>query len=698
MSSTESSGQVQKALGFFDVFAIATGATLSAGLFLLPGFAAQQAGPAVILCYLLAAIPLVPAMLCIVELGTAMPRSGGSYYFLERSLGPLAGTVGGLGTWLALILKTSFALVGLGAYLALFLPANAWLMKGIAVAFALFFGGLNVLGAKKAGGFQRKLVVGLLIILAVFLAVTSTELNTSHFDNFFGSGRDSILATTGVVYISYVGITKVASVSGEVRDPERNLPRGVFLSLLVALIVYATCTTVMVGVIPMEQLVVSTTPMADAAEIVAGTPGKIVLSIAAMLAFFSVSNAGILASSRYPLAMGQDQLVPQALCKVSGRGAPVLSIVLTVSVIVCIVLFLDPLGIAKLASAFQLMMFALLCGAVIVMRESGLASYDPGYKAPFYPWLPLFGLMAPFVLIFQMGWQPTLFSFGLIGAGVALYQGYGAKKVERRGAIFHVFAKLGESRHDPLDIELRTILKEKGLREQDPFEEVVLASTTIDLDAAPTFSDLIERVATALALRTGHARESFVDGFTEGTLKGATPVAKGVALPHMRLDSLDEPTMVLVRVRQEMHFLAGDVFGKTKLSDEVHAFFFLVSSTEDAGRHLRMLAQLATRIDQEDFLDKWLSADGEMQLREVFLRDDRYASVRVGGDGPARDWAGSALRDITLPDGCMIAAIRRSRQTLVPRGNTTLEEQDRLLIFGDPNSIAQIYGEEVGGS
>ena len=114
------SGGLEKKLGLFDVYALATGATLSAGLFLLPGLAAGQAGPAVVLSYLLAAIPLVPAMLCTVELATAMPKAGGSYYFLERSLGPMLGTVGGFGTWLALTLKTSFALVGLGAYVALF--------------------------------------------------------------------------------------------------------------------------------------------------------------------------------------------------------------------------------------------------------------------------------------------------------------------------------------------------------------------------------------------------------------------------------------------------------------------------------------------------------------------------------------------------------------------------------------------------
>jgi len=92
--------KLKKEIGLLGVFSIAAGTTLSAGFFLLPGLAAQQAGPALILAYVLAAIPLIPAMLSVVELATAMPKAGGVYYFLDRSLGPLVGTIGGIGTCL----------------------------------------------------------------------------------------------------------------------------------------------------------------------------------------------------------------------------------------------------------------------------------------------------------------------------------------------------------------------------------------------------------------------------------------------------------------------------------------------------------------------------------------------------------------------------------------------------------------------
>jgi len=695
---TATSTRLKKELGLFDVFALATGATLSAGLFLLPGPAFAQAGPAIVLCYLLAAVPLIPAMLCIVELSTAMPRAGGAYYFLERSLGPLVGTVGGLGTWLALVLKTSFALIGLGAYVALYVDPEPWMMKLVAVIFALVFCVLNILGAKKTGGMQRVLVAGLLITLAGFLVLGLPSVETERFGDLFGAGSDAILATAGMVYISYVGITKVASVSEEVADPEKSLPKAVFLSLGASLVVYVLSTTVLVGVLPGDQLAGSVTPMADGAEAIAGKTGKIVISVAAILAFFSVCNAGILASSRYPLAMSRDGLAPERFGEVTPRGVPLNSILLTTAIILLIVVTLDPLKVAKLASAFQLLMFALLCGAVLVMRESGLESYDPGYRVPFYPWLPLFGAMAPFPLIFQMGWLPTLFSGGLVMAGVGWYTFYGKRRVERRGAIFHVFARLGESRQEDLDTELRSILKEKGLRDHDPFEEIVIDSIVLDMGQSQEFSEVIDQVATALAHRSKLPKETFVEGFTEGTEMGATPVAKGVALPHMRLPKIGHPFLVLVRMRQELRFVAGDVFGKESLSEAVHAAFFLVSPEEDPGHHLRVLAQLASRIDQDDFMEEWLRARNELQLREVFLRDDRHLSLRIDPGSPTWPWAGKQLMTIGLPDRCLVAAIRRQGATLVPRGSTKLLAGDRLLVFGEPDVIALLYEQYAPGA
>ncbi len=680
--------QLTRELGLRDVYAIATGATLSAGLFLLPGPAAAQAGPAVVLAYLIAAVPMVPAMFSVVELATAMPRAGGAYYFLDRSLGPLAGTIGGLGTWLALVLKTAFALIGMGAYVAVFHPEAPHTL--IAAAFALAFGALNLYGTRRTGSFQIVLVAGLLGILALFVAGGAPSIDPARFRGFFGAGFDAILATAGMVYISYVGVTNVASVSEEVHDPERNLPRGIFLALGSAVVVYALSTAVMVGVVPGDVLAGHLTPAAEAASRFAGRGGAALVSLAAVMAFASVANAGILAASRYPLAMSRDGLLPPALRGVSARGTPTAAVLLNVGVILALVLLLDPVRIAKLASSFQLLIFALLCGAVVVMRESGLSSYDPGYRSPGYPWMQIGGILAACVLIAQMGWLPVLFTGGLIAVGIAWYRGYALARVDRHGAIYHVFERLGRRRFEGLDRELRSILKEKGPRDQDAFEEVIAQADVVELSGAIPFEVLVRDASKRLGSRLHCAADSLERGFLEGTRTGATPVSGGVALPHLRLAGLSRPALVRARAREGLRIATADSLGDVHETERSHAVFFLVSPEEDPSQHLRMLAHLASRVEESHFLEDWLQASDDHALRTCLLRHEHTASLVLRRGAPGEDWIDRPLAELGLPPGCLVAVVRRGDRTFAPGGRTLLHEGDVLTVVGDPGAIGAL--------
>src|SRR5699024_5486895 len=124
MAVTEENEKLKKDLKLFDVYAVATGAMFSSGFFLLPGLAAVQTGPSVFLAYFLSGIVVLPTMFSMAELSPTLPRAGGTYYIIDRALGPLVGSIGGYGSWLALIFKSAFALLGMGAYLAIFLVFN----------------------------------------------------------------------------------------------------------------------------------------------------------------------------------------------------------------------------------------------------------------------------------------------------------------------------------------------------------------------------------------------------------------------------------------------------------------------------------------------------------------------------------------------------------------------------------------------
>ncbi|MHC4909236.1 MAG: amino acid permease, partial [Planctomycetota bacterium] len=550
--------RLKKELTFLSVFALSLGATLSSGFFLLPGIAYKEAGPAVVVTYLIALLALIPGILSKIELSTAMPRAGGVYYFLDRSVGPAVGTIAGIGTWLALALKVAFALVGMGAYLRLFWPELP--LNLIAIGLAVLFGIVNWLGAKKSGATQIALVASTLALLVLFAIRGIPEINADHFSDFFGKGTDAILATAGMVCISYIGLTKIASVSED-----------------------------MVGVSPGEDLAGTYTPVADAAKIIAGPVGSITMTIAACLAFVSVANAGILGASRYPLAMARDKIFPAPLQALGRFGTPTFAIALTVVVIVIVIVVFDPLSIAKLAAAFQLLLFAGNCLAVVVMRWSRIESYDPGYRAPLYPYVQLVGIVAPFILISEMGSRPTLFSGGLVAAGALWYLLYARSRVGRRGAMSQIFSKV-DHRGGDLDRELRGILKEKGLRDHDPFDETVVRAHVLDAESGMSFEDMVLWASHRVAEQGGGEVEDLVAAFMEGTRTGATPVTGGVALPHVRVTGLEQPEMVIVRTCQGVRIPVGNLAGEIGSSEPIFAVFFLISPQGDPGLHLRLLA------------------------------------------------------------------------------------------------------------
>ena len=683
--------KLKKELGLFDVYAIATGVTLSAGFFLLPGLAAVEVGAGLPLAYLVAGLLITPGLLSMAELATAMPRAGGVYYFLDRSMGPLMGTVGGFGSWVALSLKSAFALIGIGAYLRLFLPDVN--IVPIAAGFAIVFGLLNILGAKKSTSFQSVMVVGLLTLLAWFTGVGLMDLEPTNLSGMFSPASGSLVSTAGLVVVSYMGLTQVASVAEEIRNPERNIPLGMFLAFATAMLVYTVGTAVMVGVVSADVLARDggdLTPVATVANVLVGSWGTILMTAAAVLAFSSVANAGILSASRYPLAMSRDHVLPRFFSKILGRGAPVYAIYATVGLILMFVLLFDAGRIAKLAGAFQLTMFGLSCLAVIVMRESRIESYDPRFRSPFYPWLHILGVLAPFWLIVEMGILPSLFTGGLITFGAMWYNYYARERVDREGAIYHVFERLGRQRDEGLDRELRQIMKEKGLRDADPFEEVVTGASIIDTPHGTGFRNVIWEASAHLAEACDVSAKELAEDFLEGTLVGMTPVSHGVALPHLRRPDIESARMVLVRCPGGMEMDVDLAEAGDGQSEPVQAVFFLVSPRDDPGQHLRLLAQIAGRVDEEDFMQAWLSASNHQELKEAILRDDRLLALTLEPGTPSASLIGRALKEIPLPEGTLIALVRRGPEVVIPRGATVLQRGDRLTIIGEPVGLGTL--------
>ncbi len=702
MAPTSSHRRLKKELGLFDVFAVSTGAMFSSGFFLLPGLAAAQSGPSVALAYLIAGVLILPAMFSAGELATALPRAGGAYYFLDRSLGPLAGTIGGLGTYFALTLKTAFALIGIGAYAAFFVDLP---IKTVAIMLTVVFMVINVVGAKETTALQRILVTVLLVVLAFFTIQGLIYVGWSQPSSvtlerqvpFFRFGLSGLLSTVGFVFVSYAGLTKVASIAEEVKNPDRNIPLGMMLSLGITTFIYVAGVFIMVSVLEFSDLRSDLTPVATAAnEFFSWLPGRwglMLIVIAALAAFASTGNAGLMSASRYPLAMARDRLLPAWFAKLSRFNTPLPSIVVSGGVMIVFILALDAEGIAKLASAFQLLIFIFLNLAVVVMRESRIQSYDPGYRSPFYPWVQLFGMVTSGALIAYMGWMAILFTIGIVVVCVAWYRWYAKDNVRRDGAIYHWFSRLGKRRFEGLDVEFRGILKEKGLRGEDPYEEIIARSFVVDLSEPKVFSEVVQEVAALLARRLPSSQSDIEERIMAGTRVGATPVTRGVALPHFRTEALDQPELVLVRSKHPV-FVPGDdpLTHDVEEDKQVKTLFFLVSPESNPGQHLRILAQIAGRVDEDSFQDDWTSARDEQELKEVMLRNDRSLTVNIS-DKEAGAWQNCQIMELSLPGSCLVALIQRDGEVEFPRGSTRFREGDRVTIIGEPEDIKTLRNQ-----
>lgn len=684
--------KLSKKLTVFDVYAVSTGAMFSSGFFLLPGIAAMETGNSVAFAYLAAGFLILPSMLSVAELSTAMPKAGGAYYFLDRSLGPLMGTIGGLGSWFALIFKSAFALIGMGAYLTIFVDVP---MLPLALVLTFAFGLLNVFGAKETAVLQRVLVAALVLIMAYFLIMglnfiygTDNFLPPLRDQNFFTNGINGFVATIGLVFVSYAGLTKVASIAEEVQNPDRSIPLGMILSLVTASVVYVVGVFIMIKVLPADELFDSLTPVADAGERVMtflpGSVGLLLIVIAAIAAFASTGNAGIMSASRYPLAMSRDGLLSPIFQNIGKFKTPHIAVIATTLIMAAVLLLFDVEAVAKLASAFQLLLFCLLNLSVIVMRESRIEAYKPGYKSPLYPWLQIAGMIISLWLVAEMGLLAVGLTGTLIIFCIGWYFYYAHGNVKRQGAIYHIHARLGQLRYEALEHELMTIINEKNLNNSLTYQEVIARSIMMHVEEDQTdIERLMLRSTLMLNQRLKLDRDmlrahltDFEDNFIE--------MKDGVFFKYVQLNKVKIPEMLAV------HSSKGIEFKLDKENKKAFAIIFLATPKDKPLLHMRIIGHLAELIEAEGFLERWKSAKIEKAMKQVLLTDERFINIRLVEHTKVEDWIGKRLMDLDLPGECLVTIIERNSEIIIPKGKTKLQSGDILSILGYPKDIDQL--------
>lgn len=602
--------RLDKSLRMTDVFCISSGAMISSGLFVLPGLAHAQAGPAVVLSYLLAALLAMTGMFSIAELATAMPKAGGDYFFVNRTMGPAAGTVSGLLTWLSISLKSAFALAGMSAFITLFADVD---MRLTGAALTLLFTLINCRGAREAGRLQVVLVLFLFLLMIFYVGAGFRGVNIDHFKPFAPYGPACIFSTAGMVFIAFGGILKTASVAEEVQDPGRIIPRALIMSLFVVSVFYVLMVFVTSGLLPAEKLDGNLMPISEGARVFGGRPAFIAMSVAAILAFVSTANAGILAASRYLLAMSRDHLLPSHLARTSGRqNMPRAAIAITGAVVagaLCMELGL----LVKAASAVLITTYILANLSLIVLRESRVQNYRPAFRSPLYPWMQIIGVAGCFLLLFEMGMKVLQIEVGLIVIGLFVYWFYGSVKAGRDFALLHLVARLTarEMGSNLLETELKTIIRERDEIVEDRFDQIIEKCMVLDLPKRTTLAAFFKAAAESLAGPTAMPADKLQELMLMRELESNTAISPEVAIPHVLIEGEHQFHILLARCRKGIDFSAE--------APAVKAVFVLAGTRDDRNFHLRALAGIAQIVQDQDFLKRWMAAQGKQQLRDVVL-------------------------------------------------------------------------------
>ncbi len=462
--------QLERSLSLIGVIIISLSAMIGSGLFVLPSFAAAIMGPGIWLAFLLSALVVLPGAYSKSELASTMPESGGSYVYLERTFGPILGTISGLGLWASFLLKSAFALIGFSAYMYTVttyfdVTVNALTVTMSALVLITI---LNIFGIKKVKSFQTPILAFTTILLVIICIFQLFDGNTDFSRPIDGaldiSKNDPMLLAeaAALVFVAYAGIIKVGAIGGEVKNPQKNLPHGILLSLLLVTILYCAVTFVMMASVDgtwwlTEGGEVREDPVFAFVDAVASTKVGLAMATLAVLTMISGALSGVLAASRFLFAIARDNLLPQPLEDINIKfETPHWAIIITsVAMAICI-LTLPVKDVAKLASGFQIMVLIALNFSVIILRNANFEHdwYHPKFKSPLYPWMQIFGIISGGILVFVMGEKAILGGLAAVVIGVATYYIYGKKHYKMSTTPFQTFRQMF-SNSSPSESKLR---------------------------------------------------------------------------------------------------------------------------------------------------------------------------------------------------------------------------------------------------
>ncbi|WP_278437550.1 APC family permease [Leuconostoc lactis] len=452
-SFSHSDAHLHKTLGVKDMLALGVGTIVSTAIFTLPGIvAADHAGPAVAISFVIAAIVSGLAAFAYAEFASALPFAGSAYSWANVVFGEVFGWIAGWALLAEYFIAVAFVASGWSANFKLFLAShNLVLPPALAGSFAAGNGGVidisalfavlivTVLlwrGTNSTARVENILVVGKVLVILIFIGVGLTAIHPGNYSPFipeykpgttFG-GWQGIVAGASQIFLAYIGFDSIAANSAEAKDPKRTMPRGIIGSLVVATVLFVTVALVLVGMFHYSKYENNAAPAAWALLQSGHGFTSNLLSVVALVGMITAIIGMMLAGSRLLYAFGRDGLLPSFLGDVNGKGLPN-NALLALSIIAILVgSVFSFTELAGLISAGTLIAFIIVSFGIYALRpREGKDIQEPGFKMPFYPVLPALAALGSGFIFFNLDNQAKLYAFGWFVIGLIIYAVYGAR-------------------------------------------------------------------------------------------------------------------------------------------------------------------------------------------------------------------------------------------------------------------------------
>lgn len=447
--------QLSRDLGLFHVTMIGVGAMIGAGIFVLTGIAAGHAGPALIMAFGLNGLVTLLTALSYAELGSSFPEAGGGYLWVKEGLGGLNGFQAGWMSWFAHAVACSLYILGFGYYfweairflrldtvitdlLALIFPGagdlSVSIQKVLAVLVALLFGYVNFRGASETGKWGSFITVLKVVILggfavSGFLVILKNPQWTAKFEPFMPHGFAGVLGAMGLTYIAFEGYEIIVQSGEEIKNPAKNIPRAIFISLAIVVPIYMVVGFIALGAVEIPEMFRQAHPeiariwdylafakegaMVEAARQFMPL-GYLMMILGGLFATMSALNATIYSSSRVSFAMGRDKNLPDVFGKIHpGKRTPHMAVFLSVVLIILMALALPIEDVAAAADIMFILLFLQVNWTLISLRKRKSRVERP-FKVPLVPLIPILAILLQLVLgyflfhLSPVAWAATL--------------------------------------------------------------------------------------------------------------------------------------------------------------------------------------------------------------------------------------------------------------------------------------------------